>query len=88
MPIRKTLIAVFLATATLASPVMAKNEGARLHLERELPLYGFKDVDVHALSTVQVAHITHLLHSNKSPAQIRGNIGAVLGDSLLKTLFK
>lgn len=53
----------------------------------ELPNYGFHDVDVTDLSSGKLAHINHLIHSNKSVAQIRGNIGAVLGDSLIKTVF-
>lgn len=54
----------------------------------ELPIYGFGDVDVAALSTAQLHHIHLILFSGRSNAQIRGNIGAVLGDSLLKTVFK
>lgn len=59
----------------------------RDHIKDELPLWGFKDVDVDGLTAAQVAHINHLLHSNKSTSQIRGNIGAILGDSIFK-LFK
>lgn len=79
-----TLTAVTLTLGTLAP---ANASQLRDHLKHELPTYGFKNVDVDGLTSTQVAHIRHLLHSNKSPAQIRGNIGAILGKSAIK-LFK
>ncbi|TDT73939.1 hypothetical protein BDE40_2718 [Litoreibacter halocynthiae] len=81
---RLTLTALLTA---LALPVAASQAPMREHLKQELPTWGYSDVDVDGLTRAQVVHINHLLHSNKSPAQIRGNIGAILGDSLLKTLF-
>ncbi len=57
-------------------------------IANELPIHGFDDVDVTELSTAQLHHIHMLLFSGRSAAQIRGNIGAILGDSLLKTIFK
>lgn len=83
------LILTSLVAALLAAsgPASANTTPMRQHLKNELPTYGFKDVDVDGLTNVQVAHIHHLLHSNKSPAKIRGNIGAILGDSILN-LFK
>lgn len=81
---RLTLVAILTA---LALPAAASQAPIREHLKQELPTWGYADVDVDGLTTAQVAHINHLLHSNKSPAQIRGNIGAILGDSILKTLF-
>ncbi|WP_394197552.1 hypothetical protein [Litoreibacter albidus] len=73
--------------AALALPAAASQSPMRDHLKNELPTWGYSDVDVDGLTRAQVVHINHLLHSNKTPAQIRGNIGAVLGDSLLKSLF-
>lgn len=53
----------------------------------ELPSYGYHDVDVTTLSSTKLAHIHHLLYSDKSVSQIRGNIGAVLGKSLISSVF-
>lgn len=82
---KRLTLAVLLAT--LALPAAASQAPMRDHLKQELPIWGYGDVDVDGLTRQQVVHINHLLHSNKTPAQIRGNIGAVLGDSFLKTLF-
>lgn len=82
---RLTLTAIALA---LALPAAANQTPTRNHLKQELPTWGYRNVDVDGLSSVQVAHIRHLLHSDKSPAQIRGNIGAILGDSIIKTLSR
>ncbi len=80
-----------LIAAILAAPLPALAQPKLTQLQAsvaaELPHYGFRDVDVTTLSSGTLAHINHLLHSDKSVAQIRGNIGAVLGDSALKTLF-
>jgi len=73
--IRHTLTAL---TITLVATAAQARDPSREHLKQVLPTYGFKNVDVDSLSNVKVAHIRHLLHSNKSPAQIRGNIGATL----------
>lgn len=82
---RPIITAVMLAA--LAAPALASQTQIRDHLKNELPIWGYADVDVDGLTRAQVVHINHLLHSNKSPSQIRGNIGAILGDSMLKTLF-
>ncbi|EPX77244.1 hypothetical protein [Litoreibacter arenae] len=81
---RLALIAIL---AALALPAAANQTPMREHLKQELPIWGFGDVDVDSLTRAQVVHINHLLHSNKSPSQIRGNIGAVLGNSMINTLF-
>lgn len=81
---RLTFAAIAVAVAL---PAAASQAPIREHLKQELPTWGYSDVDVDGLTRAQVVHINHLLHSNKSPSQIRGNIGAILGDSLLKTLF-
>ena len=89
MSFSKFLIATGLAVS-LAGPVAADRGLTSLQTDiaRELPKYGFRDVDVKSLSTAQVAHIRHLLYSDRGVAHIRGNIGAILGNSLTKSLFK
>ena len=84
------LLTLALVAICLSTPVAANDpqSSVKTNLARELPKYGFKDVDLDALSNNKIMHINHLIHSNKSVAQLRGNIGAVLGDSLFKTLFK
>jgi hypothetical protein len=84
-------LAAILALALCASaPAMARDNLTPIQADvaSQLPNYGFHDVDVRSLSSGKLAHIHHLLYSNKSVAQIRGNIGAVLGDSLISTIFK
>lgn len=83
----KRLLLASILTA-LALPASASQSPMRDHVAQELPIWGYTDVDVQTLTRRQVVHINHLLHSNKSPSQIRGNIGAVLGDSILKMLFE
>lgn len=80
---RVFLSAVLAATVTTALPASANSSPMRENVKNQLPIWGFGDVDVDSLSSSQVVHINHLLHSNKSPSQIRGNIGAILGDSAL-----
>lgn len=85
----KNLIMSLGLAVSLVAPLQAQDaqSSVRQHLKQELPFYGFRDVDVDSLTSTQVMHINHLLHSNKTTSQIRGNIGAVLGDSLF-SLFK
>ena len=78
-----TLLSVLAATA----PASASPDPIREHIKKELPYYGFRDVDVDGLTSAQVAHINYLLHSNNSASGIKGGIGAVLGDSIIN-LFK
>ena len=83
-----TRILLTAAFVVFALPALSYGQAQlRDSLKTELPQWGFKNVDVDGLSAAQVAHINHLLHSNKSTSQIRGNIGAILGDSIFK-LFK
>ncbi len=88
MTFTKFLAATGLAVSC-AGPVTANNGLTPLQADvaRELPKYGFTDVDVTSLTPAQIGHIKHLLYSNHGTARIRGNIGAILGDSILKTLF-
>lgn len=81
------LTALLLAAVAVPATATASTTPIRESLKGELPIWGFGDVDVDGLTRAQVIHINHLLHSNKSPSQIRGNIGAILGDSLIKNLF-
>ncbi|MEM7472483.1 MAG: hypothetical protein AAF340_14125 [Pseudomonadota bacterium] len=89
MSFTKFLAATGLAV-TLATPSWAERplDTLEASVATELPNYGFKDVDVRDLSTGQIAHIHHLLYSGKGVADIRGQIGAVLGDSLIRSFFK
>ena len=84
----KNLIITLGLAVSLVAPLQARDAQAsvRDHLKQTLPTYGFRDVDVDSLTSSQVMHINHLLHSNKTTSQIRGNIGAVLGDSFLNVL--
>jgi hypothetical protein len=80
---------LIIAALSLPGAVMAAGlSPAQQSVANELPLYGFDDVDVTALTTAQLSHIQLILFSHRSAAQIRGNIGAILGDSLLKSVFK
>jgi hypothetical protein len=81
---------VLIVVLALSLPGAALANGlsqAQQTVANELPLYGFKDVDVTTLSTAQLSHIQLILFSHRSSAQIRGNIGAVLGNSMLNTVF-
>lgn len=88
-----TLLAAALTAAALALPAAAQAvfvspppldstsgglTGQRAEIARELPLLGYRDVDVRRLSRAQVAHIAYLLHSDKSPGDIRGHVGVAL----------
>ena len=83
----------FLVPALLALALSAQaqahgsNDQVREYLKRELPTYGFRDADVDGLTKAQVMHIYHLLHSGRSAGDVQGNVGAILGDSILD-LFK
>ena len=89
MSFTKFIAATGLAVS-LATPLWAERplDTLEASIASELPNYGFADVDVRDLSTGQIAHIHHLLYSGKGTAEIKGQIGAVLGDSLLRTFFK
>lgn len=87
--IRATLaLAVALAAAAAApGPVAAQAAqltGQRLHISRELPRYGFRDVDVGRLSNAQVHQIAYLIHSNRSHGDVQGLIGATLRRGFLQ----
>lgn len=81
----------FLATTglavSLASPLSA---GSATQLQKQvadiLPQYGYTGVDVSELNSAQLAQIRHLAASNKGQGDIRGQIGAVLGNSIIKFL--
>lgn len=84
---RVILLILALAMPGIASANIGLNQ-LQQTVANELPIYGFDDVDVASLSTAQLHHINLILFSGRSNARIRGNIGAVLGDSLLKSVFK
>ncbi|WP_127561870.1 hypothetical protein [Nioella ostreopsis] len=87
--IRSTLTALALTLALIGggAPADAQqrvSEQLILSVEQELPNY-VQGVDVRSLSAGQVASLHHVLHSNRSPSRIRGQIIAILGglDELL-----
>lgn len=84
--IRSILIA-FAAFVALSGAASASQDSTRAHLKQTLPQYGFSEVDVDSLSSAQVAQINHILHSSKPASDIRGGIGAVLGNRIW-SLFK
>jgi hypothetical protein len=61
--------------------------GPRQHIERQLPYYGFRDVDVSKLSTSQVVQIYTLMHSPRSQGDKARLIRSALGRGLTGTLF-
>lgn len=73
----------------LGAPAVAQGDLTQMQIntKRALMEYGFRDVDVTALSTAQMAQIAHLSSSELGVASIKGQVGAVLGNSLLKSLF-
>ena len=81
MTFTKFLAATGLAVS-LAGPVAASNQLAE-EVSRILPQYGFTNVDIDSLNSAQLAQIKHLAGSNKGVGTIRGQIGAVLGNSIL-----
>ncbi|MGB3553086.1 MAG: hypothetical protein WBA25_00430 [Jannaschia sp.] len=68
------------ATALPSGPLV----GQRADVARELPRYGYGDVDVRRLSSGQVAQIAHLIYSGRSEGDIRGQIGSTLRRGLLQ----
>ncbi len=86
MRFSKFIMATGMAVS-LAGPVTADGTS---QLERSvatiLPQYGYADVDVSSLNSAQLAQIKHLAGSNKGQGEIRGQIGAVLGNSIIDFL--
>ncbi|MDA8746936.1 hypothetical protein N9M66_01855 [Litoreibacter sp.] len=83
----KFLAATGLAV-TLAGPVLAETSLTQLQrsVSHVLPTYGYSDVDVRKLNSAQLAQINHLAGSNKGHADIRGSIGAVIENRIVKFL--
>ncbi|WP_227418227.1 hypothetical protein [Roseitranquillus sediminis] len=74
---RHLLLGLFLLTA--AAPAGA-SEQLRMLVTRELPRYGYTDVDVRALTIEQVAAIHHALHSDHySESEKRAMLRSALG---------
>ena len=96
---RHAILATCLA-ASLAAPAAAQSialpqpdyavsgdtplTGTRASVARELPRFGFGDIDVRRLSSGQVAHIHGLVYSGRSDGDIRGHISATLRRGLLQ----
>ncbi|WP_420396842.1 hypothetical protein [Nioella sp.] len=88
--IRSTLTAFVLALALIGegTPADAQqrvSEQLILSVEQELPNY-VQGVDVRSLSEGQIASLHVVLHSNRPPSRIRGQIIAILG-GLDESLF-
>jgi hypothetical protein len=75
---------VFVAPPPSVTGPARQLTGVRADIARELPYYGYGDVDVRRLSAGQVSQIYHLLYSNRSQGDKRGLIGAVLRRGLLQ----
>ena len=86
MSFAKFVTAAGLAVS-LAGPVSAEGTSQlERRVEQILPQYGYENVDVSELETAQLAQIVHLASSKKGQGEIRGQIGAVLGNSILSFL--
>lgn len=84
MTFTKFLAATGLAVS-LAGPVAANDQLAN-EVQNILPKYGYTNVDISELNSAQLAQIKHLAESNKGVGTIRGQIGAVLGNSIINFL--
>lgn len=71
---------------SLAAPVAAADSLTQLQssASRALQTYGYADVDPTQLSSAQLAQINHLAGSNKGHGDIRGSIGAVIENRIVK----
>jgi hypothetical protein len=85
MRFSKFLMASGLAVS-LAAPVSAAGTLTQLQssASRALQTYGYQNVDTTQLSSAQLAQITHLAGSGKGHGDIRGSIGAVLNNRIVK----
>ncbi|WP_298295746.1 hypothetical protein [uncultured Litoreibacter sp.] len=85
MRFSKFLAATGMAVS-LAAPVAAEGNLTQLQksVSTVLPTYGYADVDVTKLNSSQLAQINHLAGSNKGHADIRGSIGAVIENRIVK----
>lgn len=81
-----TACGVFMLSGLLCAAASSDRD-ARNMLRTQLPAWGYRDVDVERLSNRQVAQISNLLHSNHSPARIRGGIHVILNGSLFDRIF-
>jgi hypothetical protein len=75
---------VFVPPPDAASERGAPLTGLRAHVARQLPLFGFYDVDVRRLSTGQVVAINSVIHSGRSRGDVTGMIGGTLRRGLLQ----
>jgi hypothetical protein len=58
--------------------------GIRASIARDLPYFGFRDVDVRALRLSQAAQIHYLIHSGRSRGDIRRQIRSTLKGGLIQ----
>lgn len=71
--------AVFAAITLLPATAYADRTPLEQSVARELPRYGFKDVDVDQLSSSQVAALYMLVHGKRSHGDKRALIKSTLG---------
>jgi hypothetical protein len=81
MMTRSAILAV-VAALLAGAPTGAEASQVREALARELPLYGFRDVDVGRLTTSQVVQIYTIMHSPRSQGDKRRIIRSALGRGL------
>jgi hypothetical protein len=58
--------------------------GQRAHIARELPRFGFRQVDVRTLTNLQVARIDQVVHGNGSHGDIRARIDGIVRRGFLQ----
>ncbi|GIT90976.1 hypothetical protein JANAI62_14310 [Jannaschia pagri] len=66
------------AVLTLAQVGAPGLSPMQANVARQLPALGFRNVDVRQLSTVQLAQINHLLHSDRSVGDVRRLVAGTL----------
>ncbi|MEM7489738.1 MAG: hypothetical protein AAF390_11515 [Pseudomonadota bacterium] len=52
--------------------------GVRAHVQNQLPVWGYPDVDVRDLTLSQVVLINSTIHSGRSLADIQGLVGSII----------
>lgn len=79
-------LALAAALMALSGPAVANApmSSARVHLAQELPVFGFRDVDVRRLSPSQVVQLEHVIHSGRDSGNIRWQIDTILNGGLLQ----
>ncbi|MEM8822586.1 MAG: hypothetical protein AAGF30_03155 [Pseudomonadota bacterium] len=61
--------------------------GARANVQRQLPRFGYHNVDVRRLSTAQVSAINSLVHSDEAIGDIRIQIRSALRPGIIQQQY-